>query len=181
MRSSRRTFVVLAAACSLAGGVFATSAQAAVDLSAMLQAPAGQVEFLRANGKGVQIYQCKATPDQPSGYAWVFQAPQATLTDVDGKPVAKHFAGPSWQSIADGSTVVGKVVSQATPEPTAIPWLLLSAKSTQGQGMFAHTTSIQRSQTEGGIAPTGGCDQAHLGQSAQVPYTATYTFYRAAG
>jgi hypothetical protein len=181
MRKSRRTFAALAAACSLAGGLFAASAQAAVDLSAMLQPPAGQVEFLRANGEGVQIYQCKPSADQPGGYAWVFQAPQATLTDVEGKPVAKHFGGPSWQSIADGSTVVGQVVAQATPEPTAIAWLLLRAKSTQGQGLFAHTTSIQRSQTEGGLAPTDGCDKAHVGQSAQVPYKAIYTFYRAAG
>jgi hypothetical protein len=181
MRSSRRPFAALAVACSLAGGLFAASAQAAVDLSAMLQAPAGQVEFLRANGQGVQIYQCKASPDQPGAAAWVLTGPQATLTDVEGKLVAKHFAGPTWQSVADGSTVVGQVVSQATPEPTAIAWLLLSAKSSQGQGLFAHTASIQRSQTEGGVAPANGCDQAHLGQSVQVPYKALYTFYRAAG
>ena len=38
---------------------------------------------------------------------------------------------------------------------------------------------IRRSDTHGGIAPPAGCDAQHLNVTADVPYTATYTFYSA--
>ena len=55
---------------------------------------------------------------------------------------ALHFAGPTWQA-SDGSKVVGELVAKdAGPDPNAIPWLLLAAKSTQGPGVLARTVSI---------------------------------------
>ena len=62
------------------------------------------------------------------------------------------------------------------PDPAAIPWLLLSAKSTTGIGVFARTQSIQRLNTVGGKAPAEGCDQAHAGKEARIAYKATYAF-----
>jgi hypothetical protein len=63
-------------------------------------------------------------------------------------------------------------------DPDAIPWLLLAAvpASTEGPGIFADTTYIQRVNTSGGKAPsvTGN----FVGQVARVPYTADYYFYR---
>jgi hypothetical protein len=85
----------------------------------------------------------------------------------------KHYAGPTWQA-SDGSTVVGARVAGATPDPTAIPWLLLRATSHAGAGEMTEVTYIQRVATTGGLAPAEGCTPASLGAVARVPYTASY-------
>jgi hypothetical protein len=52
----------------------------------------------------------------------------------------------------------------------------LRAVSTEGSGIFADTTFIQRVHTSGGKAPlvNGG----FVGEVAEMPYTADYFFYR---
>ena len=65
-------------------------------------------------------------------------------------------------------------------DPTAIPWLLLRATSSEGPGLFHRVTFIQRVHTSGGLAPATGADEAHLGQRVEVPYTAVYYFFREA-
>ena len=80
----------------------------------------------------------------------------------------------SWPRYAK---VVGQVLERATPDPNAIPWLLLKAKSTDGPGIFAEVTYIQRVNTVGGKAPTAPGD--YVGELVRVPYTAEYFFYRA--
>ena len=145
---------------------------------ANLQPPAGQVFFMEALASGVQIYDCAAKADG-SGPGWVFKAPEATLADQRSNPLGKHYAGPTWEA-PDGSKVVGEVKARApslTPE-TAIPLLLLSAKSNSGSGVFANVRSIQRLNTGGGVEPAEPCTSAKLGQSARVAYTAAYYFYR---
>jgi hypothetical protein len=130
--------------------------------------------ILTATGKGVQIYTCQQVSNSPQ---WVFQAPEATLTDAAGKIVATHGAGPIWKS-TDGSTVKGEVAEKTpSPEPAAIPWLLLTASTTTGTGVMSKVAFIRRSDTHGGIAPTTGCDAQHLNAVSRVPYTATYIFY----
>jgi hypothetical protein len=143
-----------------------------------LKPPAGQVLQLEALASGVQIYDCAANPDG-SGPAWTFRAPEATLVDRNGKSLGKHYAGPTWEGL-DGSRVVGEVKARDSgPTPaTAIPWLLLAAKSHSGGGVFGATQSIQRVSTGGGVAPAEACTAERLGQPARVPYTATYYFYR---
>jgi Protein of unknown function (DUF3455) len=128
----------------------------------------------------VQIYECAAKPDQPSRFEWAFQAPEATLVDRNGRALGRHFAGPTWEAV-DGSTVVGDVKSRDPgPDGLAIPWLLLTAKSTAGTGVFSQAKSIQRVRTAGGIAPVQACTAENAKQIVRVPYTATYYFYRAA-
>jgi hypothetical protein len=58
---------------------------------------------------------------------------------------------------------------------------LLQATSNSGPagGTFSETTYIQRINTTGGVAPSTGCDAAHLGATVAVYYTADYYFYRA--
>lgn len=143
-----------------------------------LRPPAGQVQYLEALASGVQIYDCAAKPDG-GGYAWKFRAPEATLVDHDGKALGKHYAGPTWESL-DGSRVVGEVKAREPgPTPaTAIPWLLLAAKSNAGSGIFADAKSIQRLSTGGGLEPAEPCTAEKVGQPARVAYTATYYFYR---
>jgi hypothetical protein len=167
MRSVIRTILVLTACSALS-----LVAQAQDNT----QPPADQHPILTVTGKGVQIYTCQQTPTGPQ---WTFQAPEAILTDPSGAPVGTHGAGPIWKS-KDGSTVKGDVFQKsASPDPGAIPWLLLKATTITGSGVMSHVEYIRRSDTHGGVAPTTTCDAGRLNASARVPYSATYTFYSA--
>jgi hypothetical protein len=136
--------------------------------------PPGQLAILTVTGKGVQIYACQQSPTGPQ---WVFQAPEATLVDTSGSPVGSHGAGPIWKS-KDGSSVTGELLQKsASPDPTAIPWLLLKAATVSGSGIMTKVEFIRRSDTHGGNAPATGCDAQHLNATSRVPYTAIYTFY----
>ncbi len=142
-----------------------------------LKVPATQVLSLETQAVGVQIYECKASKSDPKLFEWVFKSPEAELFDSAGKKIGRHYAGPTWES-NDGSKVVGEVKAKDNgPDPNAIPWLLLSAKSTSGSGVFGQVQSIQRLQTTGGKAPAESCNQAQLGKEARVPYKAKYYFY----
>ncbi len=138
--------------------------------------PPSQHVILTATGKGVQSYTCKQSATGPQ---WVFQAPEATLTDASGATIATHGAGPIWRS-NDGSSVKGDLLQKsASPDPNAIPWLLLKAASPTGSGIMTKVEFIRRSDTHGGNAPRTGCDADHLDAAARIPYSATYTFYSA--
>lgn len=149
------------------------------DVPQPLKPPAGQEPFLEYLASGVQIYECLPKQGQTGVYEWAFRAPDATLTDWSGRPLGKHYAGPTWEA-ADGSRVLGEVKARDPgPDPKAIPWLLLGAKSTFGRGVLTPTASIQRVATAGGVAPADPCGAANANQFARVPYTATYYFYKA--
>jgi hypothetical protein len=129
--------------------------------------------FLIGHGVGVQIYTC-------NGITWSSAVPRADLFDDNGKLIIKHFAGPSWQA-ADGSKVVGTVVDKVTPDLSAIPWVLLSAKTTPGAfgDRLVDTTFIQRLHTVGGLQPPAAdCNSATAGTVVESPYTAEYVFWK---
>jgi hypothetical protein len=90
--------------------------------------------------------------------------------------VGVHYVGPKWESYG-GSTVVGSVMANCVPDPSAIPWLLLRTVSTTGPGIFSPVTYIQRVNTTGGLAPAA--PGSFVGETVDVPYTAEYYFYRA--
>jgi Protein of unknown function (DUF3455) len=146
---------------------------------AAIAVPAGHKVVLDVTGKGVQIYDCRPSATNPAVNAWTFREPAAVLNGHRGRPVGIHFRGPTFESF-DGSSVVGRVppVGTYTPEhgPAAIPWLLLAADSTQGDGVLAGVDYIQRIETRGGVAPTGACDPA-TDATVAVPYRARYVFY----
>ncbi len=153
-------------------------------LAAALAEPAGIAAQLRPEGEkpafvlkaaGVQIYTCKASAD---GYEhkWAFVAPEATLSE-NGTLVGHHGAGPTWESMRDGSAVKGSVKAKQDGGAGNIPWLWLTAASTGAPGRFAGVTSVLRVATKGGVEPANGCDAGHAGQEARVPYTADYYFY----
>jgi len=119
-------------------------------------------------GVGVQIYTWNGTD-------WGKAVPRATLFDDEGNVVASHFAGPRWESNS-GSIVLGTVVNAVIVNTDAIPWVLLSATSEGGAGIFADTKLIQRVNTVGGREPSE--NGAFVGQVAESPYTADYFFYR---
>lgn len=129
---------------------------------------------MTALGQGVQIYVCQTNA---TGFAWVFKAPQAVLLDGAKTKIGIHYAGSTWEGL-DGSKVVAEVKTRfASPTPTAIPWLLLSAKSNEGTGSFGRTRFIQRLETTGGIAPKEGCDASAVGKEVGIDYTALYVFF----
>jgi hypothetical protein len=138
-----------------------------------LAVPEGQQLGFQAEAKGVQIYECRAAGAEAK---WVLSAPEAELFDAAGNLAGKHFAGPTWE-LVDGSRVAATKLSEQTPDPEAIPWLLLRATEHQGQGSLAAVTFVVRKNTRGGLPPAGGCDAAHGGDVARVPYSALYVFY----
>jgi len=129
--------------------------------------PASQQAVLTVQGKGVQIYTCKAGK-------WEFVAPAARLFDANGVEVGSHGDGPVWH-LLDGSSLLGKVIAKKpSPDAGSMPWLLVQAVSSGGGGKLAGVEFIRRLETKGGVAPSGGCDTGAL---LGVPYSATYAFY----
>jgi hypothetical protein len=180
MRRSR--LLVAAVATAIAAGLtaqFAHAGPAEPVVPTAVAVPAGNKLFLVGHAVGVQIHSCTATP---TGYRWAFVGPRANLYGGNGKLLTTHFGGPTWQA-RDGSSVVGSVVDRATVDPTAIPWLLLSAASTTAGpdgDRLAGTTYIQRIATTGGLAPAAGaCNAGTAGTTEEVPYTADYYFWKA--
>jgi uncharacterized protein DUF3455 len=152
--------------------VLTLPAPASAEVPGAIAAP-GEALVAIFHAQGAQVYEC--TPDAAGKLAWQFREPIATLL-VDGKTVGRHYAGPSWE-LADGSTLVGKVVGSAPgATPKDIPLLKLEVVSQRGDRL-AEVTTIQRLNTKGGVAD-GHCERASAFLS--VPYFADYTFYRKA-
>jgi Protein of unknown function (DUF3455) len=170
-----------ALALGCAGARTAPSAASTVpQVPEALALPAGEVRAFELRARGTQNYECRESRLAPGRWEWVLVAPEAELVDGAGHPVGRHYAGPTWESTADGSKVVGKVAARAdAADPDAIPWLLLQATYVSGSGMFSGVKSVQRVDTHGGKAPAGGCEEGTAGQATKVPYTAAYEFSRA--
>ena len=139
---------------------------------AELAAPAGNAEFLRATGRGVQIYTCQQVGG--AAPAWSLTAPDAVLENASGF-VASHGAGPNWTA-PDGSSILGsKLAEVPSPDANSVPWLLVKAE-TRGQGLLSNATFVQRLDTAGGVAPASGCSAETLGEETRTAYSATYVF-----
>lgn len=154
-----------------------------------IQVPAGNRLFLVAHAIGTQDYVCLST-----GWASLAYGPQATLFDAENEQILTHFLSPNpdeantprptWQDSRDSSAIWANAVPNAsyTPDPTAIPWLLLQVVGKKsgptGGDRMTVTTYIQRLNTTGGLKPTGACTE---GAKALVPYTADYYFYKSTG
>jgi hypothetical protein len=135
-----------------------------------------QLAFVLA-AEGVQVYACKPSPKDPYAFAWSFIAPEASLSE-GGSIVGRHYAGPTWESSMDGSSVKGAVRERQDGGYGNIPLLLLGGTPAPKDGKFAGVTSIQRVATRGGIEPSAKCDAANVGKEMRVPYTADYYFYK---
>jgi hypothetical protein len=165
--------VAAMAALSLVAQVALAGPPSPTGVPDQIQPGDGNKVFLIGHGVGVQIYTC-------NGSVWSSAVPRANLYDDNGKLIISHFAGPSWQA-ADGSKAVGTVVDKVTPDLTAIPWVLLSAKTTPGSdgARLLDTTFIQRLDTVGGLQPPAAdCNAATAGTVVESPYTAEYVFWK---
>jgi hypothetical protein len=143
-----------------------------------LKVPNQQVLLLDAQAKGVQIYVCKLKAKTTNEYEWTLKAPEAILfNSKNGNEIGKHYGGPTWEA-NDGSKVIGQMKTRVNPPSTnTIPWLLLTAKSHAGNGIFSKVNYIQRVDTTAGKAPNYGCDSNQVNAETRVNYTATYYFY----
>ena len=168
--------VALVAALPLAQA--AVAGPAAPEVPTDVRVPDGHKVFLVGHAVGVQIYSCNGAG------AWSLVAPRANLYGDNGKLIATHYGGPTWEAL-DGSTVKATRDSGVTVDPTAIPWLRLkvSAVSSGDDGdRLAHTSYIQRIATVGGLAPAASsCTASTAGDIQEVPYTADYYFWKATG
>jgi hypothetical protein len=168
---------VIAAVAVLAMTPAAQAGPPPLAVPSTVEAPAGNKVFLVGHAVGVQIYRC-------TGSGWSFVAPRADLYGDNGKLVATHFGGPTWQA-RDGSRVVARRDDGVNVDASAIDWLLLSTVSTApgaGGDRLAGTTYIQRTATTGGLAPAASeCDATTAGTQTEVPYTADYHFWKATG
>jgi|SRR5215217_7773014 len=168
----------LVATTGLALSQAAYAGPSAPSVPTRIQVEDGNKVFLVGHAVGVQIYSCNATA---AGYGWGPATPRANLYDDNGKLIATHYGGPTWQA-GDGSKVVGQRVDGVTVDPTAIQWLLLSAASTSAGpdgSRLAETTYIQRIATTGGLVPPGAdCNAETSGTVREVPYTADYYFWK---
>ncbi len=150
------------------------------DVPPNLKVPAGHALLLKTPAKGVQIYVCQPKTSDRTQVEWTLKAPEADLFNATGALVGKHYGGPTWEYTKDKSKVVGEVKQRLdAPGSTAIPWLLLSAKTHQGNGFFSKVTYIQRLNTQGGKAPATGCDSSKLNTTIRVNYTADYYYFAA--
>jgi len=164
-------------ACIGCGSAAKVAEPPAAPVPESLKPPAGQTAVVTAHAVGVQVYECKPKKDDPSQLEWVLKGPDAELLDAGGQKIGKHYAGPTWEA-NDGSKVVAAVTAKDPgPDSTAVPWLLLGAKSNEGTGTFAQVVNVQRLETVGGKAPDGACE---AGKEVRVPYRAKYVFYNAA-
>jgi hypothetical protein len=142
------------------------------------QPPATAHVRYTVEAQGVQIYHCAA---QAGSFQWVFDAPEATLFDTTThQPIGHHSAGPTW-TWNDGSAITGKVLQkQASPDPAAIPWLLLETTASGDKtGALTGIAFVRRSNTQAGAPPATACDPTRGDNTLRVPYEATYTFYSA--
>jgi hypothetical protein len=94
--------VVVAAAVPLAQS--AQAAPPAPPVPGTIAIGDGHKPFLIGYATGVQIYVCQSIP---GGHRWGFVAPRANLYDDNGKLLATHYGGPTWEA-RDGSTAVGR-------------------------------------------------------------------------
>ena len=149
---------------------------AAPEVPQAIQPPAGSELVTRTYAFGTQIYTCQAAS---GGYAWTFKAPDAVLYNESCGVAGSHGAGPFWTWKKDGSTVIGKKVADVPAAAGNIPWLLLEVQKHEGApGLFSDVTHIQRVATDGGTAPTAGCDASTVNTETSVGYTAVYYFWK---
>ena len=167
MNRGWREPLLIGLALTALGSLTAVSAQ----VPETIVAP-GETVVVAMHAEGAQVYECKA--DAGGRLAWQFREPIATLL-VDGKTSGRHYAGQSWEH-NDGSAVAAKVVARAPGRsPTDIPWLKLEVTERRGSGALSGVTTVQRINTQGGVAE-GACDKP--GAYLSVAYAAEYVFLR---
>ncbi|MEV7625741.1 DUF3455 domain-containing protein [Actinoplanes sp. NPDC089786] len=166
-RNIRAVSIIGAAAVAVAASAVTLSASAATPIDP----PAGSTKVGEwAVATGIQTYTCAN-----GTFVGTASVPEALLVDAAQQSPLHHFAGPSWQSNVDGSTVTATKTAES-PKAGTIPELLLTVNSHSGpDGILTPVKYIQRLNTSGGAAPTRPCT---TGDRESVPYGATYVMFK---
>jgi hypothetical protein len=170
--------------------------------------PAGNKLFLGTHAVGTQNYVCK--PSGTGVAYVLFTPEATLFSEDGGQVITHYFSPnpfepntdpkvvapggtirATWQ-YRDTSIVWAKVhptditgSGAVTVDPQAIAWLTLdrvgSLNGPTGGDKLTGTTFVQRLNTTGGLAPSTGCSSlADVGNTAFVPYTADYFFFKKA-
>ena len=170
--------------------------------------PTGNKLFLGTHAVGTQNYVCKPsgagvayilfTPEatlfgEDGGQVITHNfSPNPFEPNTDPKVVAPGGTIRATWQYRDTSRVWAKVHATditgsgaVTVDQTAVAWLLLDGVGSQngptGGDKLTGTTFVQRLNTKGGVAPSTGCSSlTDVGNTAFVPYTADYFFYKKA-
>jgi len=170
----------LLAATGLALALPAAALNEPSGLAAPLRVSAAEVPAFMLTGDGVYVYQCRPSLTVANAYEWAFVVPDATLYDGN-RSVARHATVGTFEALGDRSSVSGIVRGSQAAGVANLPWVLIRAQPLSESGMFAGVTSIQRVNTNGGVAPATGCDASNEGAEARVAYRADYYFYKLRG
>ena len=161
-------------------------------------APVGSKVFLVGHAFGTQNYICLPTS---TGFAYSLFTPQATLFDGNQQIITHFFSvnpnpddngaiRATWQSSQDSSRIWAKtlVTNGSSTDANfvakgAVAWLTLQVvghlDGPANGDKLSSTTTVQRLNTHGGLAPTTCCSSlADVGTRAFEPYTADYFFFR---
>lgn len=141
--------------------------------------PTGEREVDRVATRGVRSYECRAKQGDAASVSWAYIGAESDLLDAQGKTIGRHtFPPPVWE-LSDGSRIAGGEVRARAdaPVPNAEPWILVTVRSTGGQGRLSRVTSLQRVNTTGGVAPATKCDVGSVGSKQRVPFTADFVFF----
>src|SRR6202453_4637071 len=89
------------------------------DVPASIQARPGEEIVLLGHASGCAIYVCRAGTD--GKFTWALKAPEAELTDRNGKVIGNHSAGPTWK-MKDGRGNTCKTMDHVdSPDVCSIP------------------------------------------------------------
>lgn len=172
-----RHLVLLAAtSVALLSTGCADMAQVAGNLltSHSVQIPPNAELILEAKGEGYQEFQCSA---DKRGYFWRFVAPFAEIK-VDGELYATQ--GADFAFVApDGAHLKSKIVSvEKTSTNNRLKDILFSVMAHGAvTGELSDFSWIARVNASGGV-PTEACGPENLAENVQIPFSATYYFYK---
>ena len=184
LQSSTRFCATLVAAAGLAAcGTMGSAPMAPYSqagLPDIVKVPAGHAVAMETVGAGDITYECRAKKDLAGQFEWVFVGPDARLMNRNGAQIGRYFGPPATWENMDGSRVTGAQVAVAPAGAGSIPLQLVKANPAMGMGAMQGVTYIQRVATQGGVAPSAGCEASGLGKKQMVKYQADYIFWRAA-
>jgi hypothetical protein len=144
-----------------------------------VQVPAGNKVMLETVGVGEITYECRAKANAAGQFEWVFVGPQAKLLSRSGNQVGTYYGPPATWEHNDSSKLTATQVAVAPAAAGSIPHQLVKANPATGKGLLIGTTFIQRTATQGGVAPNLPCDSAKLSTKEKVKYQADYIFWTA--
>lgn len=172
--------IIAAAAASLLALPVLAAVSEPSGLNPRLRASIDEEPAFVLSGKGEQVFECRPRTADANAFDWVFVRPDATLYDGSSS-VGRLATANVWESASDRTSVSGLIRATQPGGADNLPWALLRAWPSGDSGMFAGVTSIQRVNTNGGIAPATGCDDTHAGSETRVAFSADYYFYKRRG